>query len=415
MVGYLKRPIFISTIICLIIFYSGLFKIPQKNPLIYNGNLKDINQITGFIYNSPVKSGTGKTYYSEIELYSVKNSVGAFQTKGLIKIYIPSEMIEAYYPGKLYSSGYKKSLGFYETGGLYTFNGNYTENCFVVFECIGYSWPKTFFGKLDWFRAVCRLKFKRLLYAWNKAGGLLLALLCGAREYTDETISFQFKRAGLSHILALSGMHLSMFSSIAIFFGSKIGRKKLTFIIRFIVLILFVWFAGFSPSLLRAFICAILVLLSTISNVNQPDMVLILCTSFLIQSIISPADISNAGFQLSYGALLGILLLNKQIYKKLCKIMPGYFAASFSSSSSANLFTAPISIKLFGSFSPIGIIATTFVSPLVTIFIYTGLSLIVLCLLFPALVVPSGIFMNFQYTIIQRMVGLFAKVPPIQF
>ena len=251
------------------------------------------------------------------------------------------------------------------------------------------------------------------MYCWGEAGGLLLALLCGAREYTNAQTAEAFKNAGLSHILALSGMHLSMFSSIAVFLGNKVGRKKITFIIRIIALLIFVWFAGFSPSLLRAFICAMLLLISSIASVDQPDMLMILCFSFLLQTVISPSDLMNAGFLLSYGALAGILLTNKQLFKFYGKFTPGYIAASLSSSTGANLFTAPISLKMFGSFSPIGIIATTFVSPLVTIFIYSGLALIILCLICPPLVSASGIFMNLQYNIIKILVQLFAKVPSI--
>ena len=130
--------------------------------------------------------------------------------------------------------------------------------------------------------SIAIMVFKRLMYKWGNAGGLLLALLCGAREYTDIAIAENFKNAGLSHVLALSGMHLSMFSSIAVLIGNKIGRKKLTYAIRIIVLILFVWFAGFSPSLLRAFICSTLTLIALMSSSKNPDMLLILCFSFLI-------------------------------------------------------------------------------------------------------------------------------------
>ena len=134
------------------------------------------------------------------------------------------------------------------------------------------------------------------MYSWGAAGGLLLALLCGAKEYTSTDISLAFRNAGLSHILALSGMHLSMFSGIALFFGKKIGRKKLSFIIRIIALILFVWFAGLSPSLLRAFICSLLMIIAALANVKKPDMLMILAFSFLCQTIIAPEHLFNTGF-----------------------------------------------------------------------------------------------------------------------
>ena len=200
-----------------------------------------------------------------------------------------------------------------------------------------------------------------------------------------------------------------MFSGIALFIGGKIGKKKLTFIIRVIALILFVWFAGFSPSLLRAFICSFLMIIAALANVSKPDMLIILCFSFLMQTIISPGDIYNTGFILSYSALAGILLTNKFFEKFYIRFLPKTLALSVSSSTGAQIFTAPISLKIFGTFSPIGIIATTVVSPIITIFIYAGLSLILLSLIFPFLSVPSGIFINFLYTIIKFLVNIFSK------
>ena len=200
-----------------------------------------------------------------------------------------------------------------------------------------------------------------------------------------------------------------MFSGIAMFAGKKIGRKKLSFIIRIIALVLFVWFAGFSPSLLRAFLCSLLMIIATLTNVKKPDLLLILAFAFLCQTIISPADIYNTGFILSYAALAGILLTNKFFRSIYNRYIPGYFANSLGSSTGAQIFTAPVSLGIFKSFAPIGIIATSIVSPLVTVFIYSGLILIILSLLFPPLAAASGIFINFEYTIIKVLTGLFSK------
>ena len=249
------------------------------------------------------------------------------------------------------------------------------------------------------------------MYSWGSGGGLLLALLCGAREYTDPSTQDNFRRAGLSHILALSGMHLSMFSAIAMFFGNRAGIKKLTFVLRIITLVAFVWFAGFSPSLTRAFICAMLMLVAAIAGALQPDMLSILCFSFLFQSAICPQDIHETAFILSYGALAGILIFNRFFYRIYTKLFPRIFASSLSAASSAQTITAPISLNIFGAFSPIGIISSTIVSPVVTVFIYSGLALIILSLIFPFLAKPSEFFINLQYTFITYIVKIFSQVP----
>lgn len=409
---YFKKPVLLSTLICIVIFYSGIFKIPVNKSFINLNNINSITELEGKILTSPAKISNQKYYSCNLQLLSTKSESNIKSSaKGQILVYIPANLVEAFYPGKLYSiSGYGEKIIF-ETGGNYCFKGKFSNNCFYVEKCIHAIWNINFFSKLDYFRALCRLQFKRLMYSWGEGGGLLLALLCGAKEYTNKNVSDSFKNAGLSHILALSGMHLSMFSSIALFLGNKTGRKKISFIIRIIALFCFVWFAGLSPSLLRAYICAMLTILASMSGSNKPDMILILCFSFLLQSSISPSDIKNIGFILSYSALAGILIFNKCFYLFYNKIFPKQISASLAASTSAQIFTIPISLKLFGSFSPIGIIATTIISPLITIFIYLGLLSIVLCLTIPVLSVYSAIIINFLYNIIKYLVVLFSKAP----
>ena len=408
--NYLKKPVFISCLICIFVFYSGIFHIPEKNKFCSLLQENQIRCIGGTIVSSPVKTGNGK-YYSAVLKADLAEDSRNFSSsaKGNLQIFIPSEKVEALYPGKIFSLSRNKFI--YEKGADCVLYGKFNSNGFYVSNLKSGSWPISFTGKIKYIRALCRLHFARLMYGWGSAGGLLLALLSGAREYTDKAVQDSFRKAGLSHILALSGMHLSMFSAIAVFFGNKAGIKKLTFILRIFALIAFVWFAGFSPSLLRAFICTMLTIVAAIAGAKQSDMLSILSFSFLLQSAISPADIHSTGFILSYGALAGILVWGKVFTRLYSKLFPRAFALSLSSSTAAQTFTIPVSLKVFGSCSPIGIISATVVSPFITIFIYSGLLLIILSLIFPLLSKPSGIFINLQYTVINYLVKLFSLVP----
>lgn len=412
MVNYFNKPIFLSVIICIFFFYSGVINFSPEKKVVSLIDGSKIDTIKGTIISSPSKTSSGQTYSCLLKLTEVQSKSTVSSAKGYIKVFIPATEIESHFPGKLYSKSKNNSV-MYEAGGFYTFRGKYSKNYFVVNNCINSFWSSSIFGKIDFFRALCRLQFKRLMFSWGNGGGLLLALLSGSKEYTEEIVSENFRNAGLSHILALSGMHLSMFSFISLFIGSKLKNKKATYFIKFFVLTIFVWFAGFSPSLLRAYICSMLLLLASIISYNKPDMIIILCLSFIIQCLISPLDINNTGFMLSYSALAGILLFNNYFSEFFTKVLPEYFSKSLSASCSAQIFTIPISLKLFGAFSPIGIIATTIISPLITIFIYSGLFLIVTSLIFPGLSYYSGIFVNFLYTIIKYLVFYFSKVPRV--
>ena len=415
---YTNSSVFLAALICIICFYSGLIKIHQRNPFVSFIPPDNIDCLYGQLISSPAKYGDGKYYSSKMRVFNLQADLNGklitSTANGDIQVLIPSQLVEAFYPGKLYSKSIQANNGMaflWEAGGNYYVKGRFNSSAdiFYISECKNSSFPDNFYGKFDRIRALCRLQFKRLMYSWGEAGGLLLALLCGAKEYTSSEVSSCFRNAGLSHILALSGMHLSMFSGIAMFAGRKIKKRRLSFIIRVIALVLFVWFAGLSPSLLRAFICSLLTIIASLANVEKPDMVLILAFSFLCQTIISPSDIYSAGFILSYTALAGILLTNVFFRRLYLKFIPSYFASSLGSSTGAQVFTAPISLYMFNSFSPVGILATTVVSPVITIFIYGGLALILLCLIFPFLAAPSGIFVNLLYTVIKFLVKIFSK------
>ena len=408
--NYFRKPVFLSALICAFIFYSGLFQLPDRTRPFSLFKSDDIAGISGRLASSPAKNGKGNYYSSVLLLDGLWDKNNNYsQARGRISVMIPAELAEAYSPGKLFSLSKQGFL--FESGGYYSFRGRLSQNVFYIRECSASFWPSTWRGRLAKVRALCRLHFKRLMYSWGGGGGVLLALLCGAREYTDTATQDSFRRAGLSHILALSGMHLSMFSAIALFFGKRAGIKKLTFILRIITLIAFVWFAGFSPSLTRAFICAMLMIVANIAGAKKPDTFSILCFSFLLQSAICPQDISSVAFILSYGALAGILLTSRFFNMFYSKFSPRMIASSLSAATGAQTVTAPISLKIFGAFSPIGIVSSTVVSPFITIFIYSGLLLILLSLIFPFLAKPSGIFINLQYTIITYIVSIFSLVP----
>lgn len=411
--NYLTKPFFLACLICIVVFYSGIIKISNRFKLKSLLPESEISSLSGYLISTPVKSSSGKTYSAKLKVSLVENKNGAKCTSNsCVNVFIPSSLVEVYFPGKLYTASNKGSF-LYEAGGFYSFSGKFVNQGFLVDSCNYSFWKNNFTGKIDYFRALCRLQFKRIMYSWKEGGELLLALLSGAKEYTEDATKESFKNAGLSHILALSGMHLSMFSSIAVFFGEKLKNKKLTYLLKIIMLLIFVWFAGFSPSLLRAFICSMLFIIASMSSSAKPDMILILCFSFLIQLIISPSDLLNTGFLLSYGALAGILLTGNFFRQFTDIFLPKHISTSFSSSLGAQVITAPISLNFFGAFSPIGIIATTIVSPLITVFIYSGLILIIVTLMFPGFSTYSGIFVNFLYTVIKTIVNYFSHFPRV--
>lgn len=416
---WLGNPFIAAAFFTAVLIYSNAVVPADKNP--YSGlvSRECLLSVTGTVSSNPVKSSSEKTYSFFVNLEKSEGKVNGYDLKssaeGKIKVFVPASTAEALFPGKLYSSA--KSAPLIEEGEkiickgiwnskLEAFNASDVENISVYDSVV---------KKISHFRALCRLVLKRLLFSWGECGGLLLALLSGSREYTSNEIRECFRNAGLSHILALSGMHLSFFAGIAGFTGKKFFGKSSSFFARLFGIIFFVWFAGFSPSLFRAFLCSMISLLCSALFCEKSDFLSILSCAFLIHCMIFPSDVYTAAFILSYGALCGIVCFADFFAGKFSAFLPPAVASSVAASLSAQIFTAPVSIFMFGAFMPVGIIASVIVSPLISLFFLLGIIFILTGLMFPFLSVIYGIIINILFTVIIFFVKIFALVPPVNF
>lgn len=414
----------------------------EQNPFYSLVENEKINFLQGEILSNPVKSASGKTYsftlkvnnagitekdfytrtfldFSDYENYLKNIESGFFSSaEGNVKIYIPTEIVEAYYPGKLYSIAKNQNdseIPIIESGLKLAINVSYLENddensfntnqkSFYVKKIYCHQYEST----LNFYRAYSRLILKRILYNWKEAGGLLLALVSGAKEYTSIQDQENFKKSGLAHVLALSGMHLSIFANLP-----KIFKKKNTELISFMFVLLFVWFAGLSPSLLRALISLMLGLFLKSINIKS-DLIGVLSLTFLIQVSIFPNHVLDYGFILSYGALAGLALGEKLFLPIFSKFLPKKIAADFAASVGAQGITAPITLLGFGTCSPIGILASVIVSPVANIFLSLGIFALIISILFPFLLDPIGCIMWLIYVILTSVVNFFSKFPIIK-
>lgn len=410
----LFHPLVLASIFIAVIFYSKIIPLKNRNAYFSLLEFSNLTEISGCVVSNPVKTSKGKYYRLKIRLSEAKDKNGVkASANGIIQILVPTAQIEAHFPGKLFTAIKDNKYILCEQGSLLHAKGKILdENLFLAENVENIETGKSdFFQRFLKVRAILRIQFRRLMYAWGAAGGLLLALLSGIREYTDVALGENFKNAGLSHVLALSGMHLNLFSGIAGKTARKIVSEKKSMIFQLVAVVLFVFFAGFSPSLFRAFLCTIISFVAIMLKLKNFSMIQVLSASFLVHISLKPEDLFEAAFVLSYSALAGILLMSEFLKFLFIIKTPEKLAGSISASTGAQFFTAPISLKLMNSFAPIGIISTVVISPLITIFIYSGLFLIIICLIFPFLVPAAAFFLKMLYNLIAFVVTIFAKFP----
>ena len=186
--------------------------------------------------------------------------------------------------------------------------------------------------------------------------GFALALLLGDKSQLSYTQRNQLALAGMSHIVAVSGMHLTMaFGLLQILL---LRRRIPTCLLGIPAVVLLAAVAGFTPSVNRS---AIMVCLSLLAQLLYRDYDPPLALSFgaLVLMAVNPLVAASVGFLLSVGAVAGIFCftgplshwLQEKLPKgKLAKPM-GHLSRSVATTMGATVFTAPVGAAAFGTVS----------------------------------------------------------------
>lgn len=210
---------------------------------------------------------------------------------------------------------------------------------------------------------------------------LLIALVLGDRDYLSPSISRDFNRLGLSHLLAISGMHLSVFLMILDTLLRKVRiRKDARCVTLLLVALFYLALTGFSLSTIRAFIMVAFVYAAFLSG-QQNDAVTSLFFALFLILAISPCAVWDVGLWMSFLAVLGILVgqyftekIREALHKSRLRTRTERVLAEFLSavviSFFANVFVClPLSL-CFDALPLLAVAATLLVSPLVTALLF---------------------------------------------
>lgn len=218
------------------------------------------------------------------------------------------------------------------------------------------------------------LIFQRLKQHFSEQSlALSSALLIGYKAALSTDIKNSFKSLGLSHVLVISGLHVSL---VSLFFFNLFrfifalvpvlyryyNIKSLAAFLAIGIVIFYGLIAGYQAATLRA---AIMVIYALMAIIAHRPIFSFRTFSLALMSIllINPQQLYMAGFQLSFLAVFGIILCNKlQFFKQ--KIAHNIFITSF-----IILWLAPITFYYFGFTSLIGLAFNLLILPLLTFII----------------------------------------------
>ena len=226
----------------------------------------------------------------------------------------------------------------------------------------------------------------------NESTGLMIkALLTGERSGIPKEITSAFRASGASHILALSGLHLSIIYGIVNFITRCLGNTRKAKIARSLILVSLCGFytiaTGAGASIVRAFIFILIGECARLSG-RPTGLRKVMMAALLIHLSISPSSVKDVGFLLSYAAIAGIAF----VFPWLQGFWPGnrhedaalarctrWIWESAAMSISCQITTGPLAYIYFGTFPTQFILTNMIALPLTGIIIPMALITLAAC------------------------------------
>jgi len=197
------------------------------------------------------------------------------------------------------------------------------------------------------------------------SGALLAGLLLGERTALPRESDEAFRRAGVYHILAVSGFNVALLAG-AVFTGLALCGvpRRGTAVVAAAVLLAFAAVVGAQPSVLRATVMGLLLLAALLLD-RESQLPNALALAALALLIWRPGDLWEPGFQLSFAATAGIVYLTPWLTRLLVdRGWPNWLAAATAVSLGAQAAVTPLMLLHFNQLSLVGIVANLAVVPL---------------------------------------------------
>lgn len=249
-------------------------------------------------------------------------------------------------------------------------------------------------------------------YFSDNVAGVLVGILTGDKSCLDTEVYNSFRESGIAHIMAVSGLHLSVW---VFFLGSFHGAEgrfsKLRYILLIFVTVFIMLLAGMSESVKRAGFMSLVYLLGKVGK-RKSDSLNNLGIAVSVLIAVNPACVMSVSLQLSFLSTLSILTLGRAYMKKVRELLGGekintplrklmrLCFNSFCISISVLVFTFPVLIYAFRGISAVSAFVNILLIPVVTpLLVLTGVFVIFSSVSFLALPFGFIVKMMTEYVI----------------
>ena len=228
----------------------------------------------------------------------------------------------------------------------------------------------------------------------ERDGGLMGAMLLGIKSELNQEDKSLYQRNGISHILAISGLHLSLLGmGIYKVLLRILPGKKQAAVLCILIMSLYCIFTGNSISTNRATIMFALSLVATILG-RSYDSLSALGFTAILQLFTNPYVLNNSGFLLSFLAVIGVTFLSPKLQELFsCKKT---FTKSICVSLSATLTTLPVILTSYGTYPWYSVFLNLLVLPAMSMLLLGAVLLLMV----------AGVFIGVNSGAIVLMSGL---------
>ena len=243
----------------------------------------------------------------------------------------------------------------------------------------------------------------------DDVSGLLMALVIGDRSGMSPTLNTDFQKSGMSHLVVVSGLHLTMMYAMVAYLLTPIKKGWL----KSLLAIAFCWFfallTGFGSSVVRAAVMLTVAEAGRLLN-RQGDLLTSLAFCCIIMTAINPYTVLSLGFLLSVGSVAGLAVFAAPIEKALVKPSQNG-AVVFLMKSAAVSFSAQLGAALpllfsFGSLPLLGVVANIPAVPLSNFIIVAAIVGAVLSFLIP----PVGTVVGIVAAMLSRLLIIISQI-----
>lgn len=214
---------------------------------------------------------------------------------------------------------------------------------------------------------------------------LLTAILFGQRDQLPPEVEENFRRAGVGHLMAVSGLHVGIIAAMILGLWRRLNLKgNLPLILAIALVIVYAYLTGMRPSALRAAIMVSIALAALLLD-RERDLPTAVAFAALVTLFINPLLLFTIGFQLSYAATLALIYIYRPLERILIDLnCPRYLIAPLVVTIAAQIGVLPLCIYYF-QYIPTGVLLfNLLLLPMIALVVGLGLTGALISLVFPA-------------------------------